>query len=96
MTMGERIRALIEQREIMQKDLANAINVSSSSLSNYITGCRSPDYGTLCAIADYFSVSCDYLLGRSAADDELVISGLTEREKKIVSALAQSLLENRL
>ena len=48
---GERLRALRDERHLRQADMAE-VNVPSL---------------TLCFLADYFSVTTDYLLGRSDA-----------------------------
>ena len=45
--------------------LAMELNLSQNSISRYETGEREADYATLIAIADYFGVSVDYLLGRT-------------------------------
>lgn len=47
-----------------QKELASALGIGVSSLSQYENGKREPDFQTLTKIADYFAVSVDYLLGR--------------------------------
>lgn len=39
--------------------------MNQNSISRYETGEREADYATLIAIADYFHVSVDYLLGRT-------------------------------
>jgi len=41
------------------------LNMNQNSISRYENGEREADYGTLIAIADYFNVSVDYLLGRT-------------------------------
>ncbi len=41
------------------------LNISQNSISRYETGVREADYATLIALADYFHVSVDYLLGRT-------------------------------
>ena len=45
--------------------LAMSLNINQNSISRYETGEREADYATLIAIADYFNVSIDYLLGRT-------------------------------
>ena len=45
--------------------LAIDLNMNQNSISRYETGEREADYTTLIAIADYFNVSIDYLLGRT-------------------------------
>lgn len=66
MTIGETLRNLIEEREITQKQLAAALNLSPSTLGGYVQGTSEPDIATLKRIAGYFQVSMDYLLDYSA------------------------------
>lgn len=65
MNYGARIKALIDDNDIKQKRLAAALNLTESTLSNYITGRTNIPPDVLVAIADYFSVTVDYLLGHS-------------------------------
>ena len=68
-----RIKELRKARDIKQVDLAKAISVSQAALSGYETGKYEPDFDTLQKIAEYFSVTTDYLLGldekKPAAED---------------------------
>lgn len=48
-----------------QITLALELNMNQNSISRYETEEREADYNTLIAIADYFNVSIDYLLGRT-------------------------------
>ena len=54
-----------EKRRLSQITLAMELNLNQNSISRYETGEREADYATLIAIADYFGVSVDYLLGRT-------------------------------
>lgn len=63
MNFAETLRQLIDDADISQKALAQEIRMSPSTLANYVQGSRSPDYATLMAIARYFNVTTDYLLG---------------------------------
>ena len=58
-----RIRELRASIGLKQADLAKALKVSQATMSGYETGKYEPDLSTLKAIADYFSVSVDYVLG---------------------------------
>ena len=62
MTLGEILRKLLDERDITQKQLAENLNISTSTISNYFQDNREPDYKTLKSIADYFNVTTDYLL----------------------------------
>lgn len=77
---GNRLRSLIEDADIEGKDFAKAMHVQPSTVSNWLGGVRFPKDDVLIQIADYFSVSTDYLLGRTdirkaaAPDDNLTIA----------------------
>ncbi len=63
MDVGRFLR-LIESKKMTQKDLAEAIGVSRQAINHYATGKREPSSDMLTAIANFFEVSTDYLLGR--------------------------------
>ena len=65
MNFSEILKMLRENRSYTQQRLADALHVTKNSISHYERGISMPDLGTLCAIADIFDVSLDYLLGRS-------------------------------
>jgi len=65
MTIGNNILALLYQRDISQKQMAIDLDIAPSTLNGYINARREPDYDTLIKFAQYFQVSCDYLLGNS-------------------------------
>ena len=65
MTLGERIRQLMEDRDIKQKRMAEELNLATSTLNGYLCDTRQPDYKVLLSIARYLSVSVDYLFGNT-------------------------------
>ncbi len=50
---------------LSQKALADCIGVSDAAITMMEKGKRAPSFETLIALADYFNVSIDYLVGRS-------------------------------
>lgn len=62
---GDRLKKLRKEKDILQKDLADALKLSVSTIGMYEQGRRDPDTETLSAIAEYFNVSIDYLLGKT-------------------------------
>lgn len=60
-----RLRELREKRRFSQEELAQNLHVSQSTISAYEVGERTPDVDTLIAIADFFAVSLDFLVGVS-------------------------------
>lgn len=65
MDIGTRIRILRENADLTQLVLAKNLKISNSTLSMYERGERIPSDDIKIAIADYFNVSIDYLLGRT-------------------------------
>lgn len=57
---------LRKERNISQKEAAGQLGVSQGLLSHYEKGKRECGLGFIVKAADYYNVSCDYLLGRSA------------------------------
>lgn len=58
-----RIRALREDRDLRQTDVAKATGIDQQTLSNYETGKTNPDSFAIIKLAEFFGVTCDYLLG---------------------------------
>ncbi len=65
MTLSERLLYLKNSRHLMQKDIAKAVNMNIRTYQRYEKGEREPSSTQLIALADYFDVSLDYLVGRS-------------------------------
>ncbi len=61
----ERIRALREDADLTQAAVGRAINVPQRTYAYYESGQRMLPPQVLCALADFYGVSVDYLLGRT-------------------------------
>ncbi|GET12317.1 hypothetical protein SN811_08170 [Ligilactobacillus agilis] len=59
-----RIRQLRKERGLSITKLAEIIGISYQSLQRYEAGKRDPSIQVLIALADYFNVTVDYLVGR--------------------------------
>lgn len=62
---GGRLFALREENNINKTELAKILNMSRSMITMYESGERMPSIEVLLKISDYFSVSIDWLLGRT-------------------------------
>lgn len=60
-----RIRELREDKDLTQTYMAHLLNVSQRTYSRYETGEHVIPLELLCQIADFHSVSVDYLLNRT-------------------------------
>ena len=63
--MGFRIRDLREEAALTQAQVGKAINVPQRTYAYYESGQRMIPPRVLCALADFYQVSVDYLLGRT-------------------------------
>lgn len=59
------LRAIREDKDLRQKDIAQVLNVSQNTYSQYETGVISLTAEILIKLADYYGVSIDYLLDRT-------------------------------
>ena len=65
MEIGFKIKELRTEYGVKQKELAKKIHIAANTLSQFETGKANPGYDVLIALADFFEVSGDYLLGRA-------------------------------
>ncbi|EJF39171.1 DNA-binding helix-turn-helix protein [Clostridium sp. MSTE9] len=61
----ERIRELREDSDLTQEKVGRAINVPQRSYAYYESGQRMVPPHVLCALADFYGISVDYILGRT-------------------------------
>ncbi len=61
----KRIRSLREDADLTQEKVGRAINVPQRSYAYYESGQRMVPPHVLCALADFYGVSVDYILGRT-------------------------------
>jgi transcriptional regulator with XRE-family HTH domain len=63
--LKDRLKELRTKKGLYQKELAERLGVGRSTVAAWETGSKRPEGRTLEQIADLFSVSVDYLLGRT-------------------------------
>lgn len=72
MDIGHKILMLRKQKNITQEKLAAEMGVSIAAVSKWETGNSMPDIVTLCALADFFEVTTDELLGRNKMEEFVI------------------------
>lgn len=60
---SERLRELRQEKNLSMKQLAKEINTTDAAISNWENSINEPKISYLKAIAVYFCVSTDFLLG---------------------------------
>ena len=69
MMLNENIREIRKINNMTQEQLAEVMGVSTASVSKWETGQSAPEISALIALADYFDVSVDTLLGHEVKAD---------------------------
>ena len=64
-TFAQRIKQLRKEKNFKQQQLADQFSVKLRTYQGYEYGESYPEVAKLVAIADFFDVSLDYLMGRS-------------------------------
>lgn len=64
-SFGQRMKELRKERNMTQQSMADIFSVKLRTYQGYEYGESYPEVAKLIAIADYFDVSLDYLVGRS-------------------------------
>lgn len=63
--ISERVKRVISQNGLTQKQVASSVGLSEQVFSNKINNLRPFSLKDLAALADFFGVSVDYLTGRT-------------------------------
>lgn len=82
-----KLRELRKKCGLTMKELGAEIGVAESTISQYETGKRQPDYETLLKLGEFFGVSVDYLLtGEETKKSPSEIGGGEPTEHQIKAA----------
>ena len=65
MMTGQRIRDLRKEKRLSQTELADVVHVSQQTITAWENDKAEPSSSAIAALADYFGVTIDYLLGRT-------------------------------
>ena len=66
MELGTLLTMLRKEKGLLQKDVADYLHLTVSTVSNYEKNVRMPNLETLVRLADLYDVSTDYLLQRTS------------------------------
>lgn len=85
MNFSENLRRLRKSKDIKQEALAEAMNVSRQTVSKWENGTAMPDFKKLNALAEYFGVTIDELLGFS--NDKTNNDNINDYTKEYINEL---------
>lgn len=86
--MVKNLKNLRLKAKMSQHTLAEVIGVSQQSINKYENHSVEPDIETLIALAAFFNVSVDYLIGNTDITekaDNMLYQNLSQEEIKIIS-----------
>lgn len=89
MNLGNKILELRKQKNITQEELAAVLGVTSAAVSKWENNYTLPDILMLGALADFFAVTTDELLGRAKQLRYAVIAAQTNALGKKVADIAK-------
>lgn len=90
--LGKQLKKLRKQKGITQKQLADYLHISKSSVGMWEHGQRDPDTAMLMKIADFYGVTVDYLLGReTVSGTQEVLIAETIRKIESLNELTASI-----
>lgn len=81
--MKDKLKELRASIKLSQRDIASALNMSTSTYGNYEQGISEPDIATIKALADFFHTTTDNLLEHNVPY-LLDKSTLTPKQKQLV------------
>ena len=61
----QRLKDLREDKDLLQKDIANVLGISQTVYSRYERGFQTIPVVHLLKLADFYQTSTDYILGRT-------------------------------
>lgn len=87
--IGARLKELRKaMKDVGQKDVADELGITKQAMSSYESGRHVPDIAILVDLADYYSCSIDYLLGR---DEKIVQTTVSDSKRETVNNLNYAL-----
>ena len=91
-TLGSRLAELREKHNLKQKEIAQALQISPQTYSQYECDRRRPDIEMAARLAHFFGVTLDYLV----SDEEMVKGQLTSYLAEPVIDLPPEAIEELL
>lgn len=92
MEIGQILRQLRRRHGMTQKELSQKLKVNVTTIKNWESGSCVPDAVNVCAIADLFHVTTDYLFGREN-DETISIVSLPPEERKRLRHIVQAFID---
>ena len=91
--LSDRLKEQRELKHLSQKQVADAVSMSASIISNYENGERLPSLDNLITLARFYKCTTDYLLGIEKSNNEVIdASMLSDKQTGLLKAFLESLV----
>lgn len=104
MEFGKKLKAILEFEGIKQKEFAETLHISPSTMNGYLNDKRQPDFELVKKMAEALNVTVDYLFGGGCgnsptlSESELALltsyRKMPPEQQKVFSALAKMLADS--
>lgn len=87
--IGEKLRQLRSEKGNTQLELAKAVDVSVKTVKNWESDINDPDLSHAIAIADYYDITIDELVGRDLGD-HILLNNLNESDRNRIRKIVRT------
>lgn len=84
--LPEKLKSLRKKYGYSQKEVASMLDISTSIVSGYETGERTPSTDNILSLAYLYKCSIDYLLGKESSDPPVILNteGLSDQQIQVL------------
>ena len=79
--ISDTLKDLRTAKSVTQSEIADILHLKTKAYQAYERGASQPSCNTLIALADYYGVTTDHILGR---DSESIMDRLSERDRNTI------------
>lgn len=87
-----RLELALKEKDITQKELAIKIDISPTTINDYVVGRREPNTRTKLAIAQGLGVGIGYLLGKDSVGVDELLSMIDDKENSLSTPIERRLI----
>ena len=87
-----RLELTLQEKDITQKELAIKLDISPTTINDYVTGRREPNTRTKLMIAQALGVGIGYLLGRDSVGVDELLTMIDDKENSLSTPIERRLI----
>ena len=87
-----RLELALQEKDITQKELAIKLDISPTTINDYVVGRREPNTRTKLMIAQALGIGIGYLLGRDSVGVDELLSMIDDKENSLSTPIERRLI----